>query len=570
MHCSWKFNSNQINSPEPAGLSTWAGELNISLLLARLLWHRGLHSAQDMDRFLSPGLRHLPVLDKWPELEQAAQFLTAQLQQAKTVAVWGDYDVDGLTSTALILDFLRCKGCTAMPYIPHRMSEGYGLNISGLQDLAGQGAELLLTVDCGVTDVQEVQAARELGLDVVVTDHHLPGPRLPAAQHVVNPRLGDYGYNNLAGVGVAYLLMCRLNRMLPGETLDMRQYLDLVALGTIADVVELSLENRILVKNGLLLLQEAKRPGIFALKEVSRLQPTAPLGSGQVGFSLAPRLNAAGRMGEADQALELLLAPDLSTARPLAAHLDKLNQKRQQQEQGILDQALQQADQYQDKFGLVLYDEQWHPGIMGIVASRVAERYYRPVLLLTRDGDYLQGSGRSIPEFNLFQGLQDCTDCLCNFGGHHQAAGLRLDVQDLSRLRQSFDAAVQSQLGQQLPDPSLWLEAELGLDLVDLQLVQELNLLQPFGPANPRPVFCSRPLKVEKYKIIGKNHVSLQLYDEQARVSMTGKAWRQAEYLSQDKAQGNLQLAFTPQLNHFNGLTSIDLVIKDWRNLDQP
>jgi single-stranded-DNA-specific exonuclease len=467
----------------------------------------------------------------------------------------------------LVLDFLRRRGCRVLHHIPHRLDEGYGLNLQGLRELASQGAEILLSVDCGVADLQEVQQARELGLQVVVTDHHLPGDRLPEAQAVVNPKLADCGYFNLAGVGVAFLLLCRLNRLLPGEPLDMRQYLDLVALGTIADVVELSLENRILVKNGLLVLQEAKRPGIFALKEASRLPPTAPLGSGQVGFALAPRLNAAGRMGEAELALELLLAPDLSTARPLAARLDKLNQSRQQQEQGILEQALEQAEEQKHSPGLVLYAEDWHPGIIGIVASRVAERFYRPVLMLTRDGKGLKGSGRSIPEFDLFQGLKDCEPCLRTFGGHRQAAGLSLEQEKLQELQELFPQAVTTQLGQDLPGPSLQLEAKLGLNLVDLQLVQELDLLQPFGPGNSRPLFCSRALKVQKYKIIGQNHVSLQLRDEEAGVSMPGKAWRQAENLRPEVAGGSLQLAYTPQLNHFNGLTSIDLVIRDWRCL---
>ncbi|MFP4393504.1 MAG: single-stranded-DNA-specific exonuclease RecJ [Desulfohalobiaceae bacterium] len=568
MHCSWRFSSTQ-GGQEPADIDSWARELNISCFLARLLWHRGYCSPRDMDLFLSPGLRHLPGLQHWPQLEEAAQCLAAELGRGKTLAVWGDYDVDGLTSTALVLDFLRRRGCRTLYHIPHRLNEGYGLNLQGLRELASQGAEILLSVDCGVADLEEVQQARELGLQVVITDHHLPGNRLPEAQAVVNPKLGDCGYSNLAGVGVVFLLLCRLNRLLPGEPLDMRQYLDLVALGTIADVVELSLENRILVKNGLLVLQEAKRPGIFALKEISRLPPTASLGSCQVGFSLAPRLNAAGRMGETELALDLLLAPDLSTARPLAVQLDKLNQKRQQQEQGILDQAMEQAEEQKQSPGLVLYAEDWHPGIIGIVASRVAERFYRPVLLLTRDGEGLKGSGRSIPEFDLFQGLKSCASCLRSFGGHHQAAGLSLEHDKLQELQELFPKAVTVQLGPDLPGPSLQLEARLGLNLVDLQLVQELDLLQPFGPGNSRPLFCSPALKVQKYKVIGQNHVSLQLRDEKAGVSMSGKAWRQAENLGPEVAGGSLQLAFTPQLNHFNGLTSIDLVIRDWRCLGQ-
>jgi single-stranded-DNA-specific exonuclease len=367
----------------------------------------------------------------------------------------------------------------------------------------------------------------------------------------------------VAGVGAAFLLMAALNRLLPGQPDDMRQYLDLVALGTIADVVPLTPENRILVKNGLLLLAEARRPGIFALKEASGLPPTAPMGSGQVGFSLAPRINAAGRLGSPRTALDLLLAPDLSSARPLAAELETLNRERRRIEDDILDQALEQAREQSDRAGLVLCDESWHQGVIGIVASRVVERSNRPVLLLTRDGGQLKGSGRSIPEFDLYQGLSECSEVLSGFGGHRQAAGVKIDRDRVEELRQAFHAAVVSQIGPDPLDPSLKLEAVLGLREVNVSLVKEIDLLQPFGPGNPQPVFRSRPLTVRKQQLFGKNHVSLEVRDEQAGVSMLGKAWRQADRLTTDLTGQSVLFAFTPRLNHYNGMTSIDLQVRD-------
>jgi single-stranded-DNA-specific exonuclease len=521
---------------------------------------------EEMDVFLGPNLRHLPRLEEWPGLVRAADVLAAALDRNETVAVWGDYDVDGVSATALVTEFLRERGYSVLPRLPERSSEGYGLNAEGIRSLAEQGAKTLVTVDCGIADASEVRLARELGMTVVVSDHHLPGEDIPPAHAVVDAHLEEgCPYSRVAGVGAAFLLMAALNRILPGEAADMRRYLDLVALGTIADVVELTGENRILVKNGLLLLGEARRPGVFALKEASGLPPTAPMGSGQVGFGLGPRINAAGRMGSAHKALDLLLAPDLDTARPLAAELEKLNETRRRQEEEILKEALEQAGGFEADPGLVLYGPNWHPGVIGIVASRVAERFYRPALLLTDDGEVLKGSGRSIPEFDLYRGLAECGGTLQGFGGHRQAAGLTVRGEDLEGLRESFCSAVRGQLGPELPAPSLQVEARLGLDMVTLPLVKEIELLQPFGPGNPKPLFCSRPLRVQKRSVFGSNHVSLEVRDDQAAITMLAKAWRQSERIGDDIRGSSLEIAFTPRLNHYNGMISIDLDVKDWR-----
>ncbi len=567
MPLQWNFHASK-NGPEPHSLQEWASALNISPFLARLLWRRGVSSLSAMDRYLSPGLRHLPRLETWPALIQGAEVLAEGIKHGLRVGVWGDYDVDGITSTALLVDFFRHKGVPVSFALPDRFEDGYGLTVQGVERLAAQKVGLLLTVDCGIADVGAITRARELGMRVVVSDHHLPGPDLPPAQAIVDPVLEeDCSYAGVAGVGVAFLLMAALNRLLPGEQVDVRKSLDLVALGTVADVVPLTGVNRILVKNGLLVLGEGKRPGIFALKEVSKLPPTAPLGSGQVGFGLAPRINAAGRLASPREALDLLLAPDLSTARPLAAQLEKYNQMRRSTEKDILEQALEQAAEQGDRLGVVLCGEDWHQGVIGIVASRVVEHMNRPALLLTSHDQGLKGSGRSIPDFDLHQGLCACAHLLERFGGHRQAAGLTLSRDNLEALRTAFDQAVRDQLGEHLPPLCLQVEAKLGLDMVDLRLVQEVDLLQPFGLGNPQPVFCSPPLRVQRYKVFGSNHVSLQLRDEKAGVTMLGKAWRQADLLSSEVNGQSMQLAFTPRMNYYNGLTSIDLQIKDWQCL---
>lgn len=567
MTLHWRHRKS-LGGPEPKSLNAWAHELQISNLLARLLWHRGLTTPEDMEIFLSPGLRHLPPLEQWPALLHCAELLSTEVTQSKTVAIWGDYDADGITATAILIDFFKRRGIPAQPHIPERLQQGYGLNIDGLNQLKSQGVDLVITVDCGISNIEEVEAAREIGQQVFITDHHLPGDRLPQARAIVNPCLGTCPYPHASGAAVAFLLAAALNRMLPGEPVDIREYLDLAALGTIADIVELNTTNRILVKNGLLCLGEARRPGIFALKEISKLPPTAPMGSGQVSFGLAPRINAAGRMGSPEEALKLLLAPDLSTARPLAAALEKHNQERRRVEKKTIEEAAQQAESMPDALGLVLYQQDWHKGIVGIAASRVVEQFNRPALLLTQDGDRLTGSGRSIPDFDLYQGLQGCSHLLLNYGGHRMAAGLSLHETELESLRTVFNKSVHSCFGDCLPPPAVELDAELNLGQVDLTLVQELDLLQPFGQGNPQPVFWSSPLSVKKHRFFGQNHVSIEVWDREAGINMLGKAWRQAQSMGPEIRGAEIQLAFTPRLNHYNGLTSIDLQIKDWRKAE--
>lgn len=549
----------------PAEVEGWAHELGVSPLLAALLWQRGLRDLRGMDVFLSPGLRHLANPREFPGLEEAARILADGLARGLPMAVWGDYDVDGVTATALVKDVLGRRGHDVRHYLPNRMEEGYGLNLQGIESLAAQGVRLLLTVDCGISSTAEIARARELGMTVVVSDHHLPGSELPPAHGLCNPRLAPCPCEALAGVGVAFLLMAAVNRLLPGQPCDMREVLDLVALGTLADVVDLGGQNRILVKNGLLLIAEGSRPGIFALKEAAGYNPTAPMGAGQVVFGLAPRINAAGRLGQADLALELLLARDRETARPLAAKLDAMNSERKREEERITGEAMAQAEAQAHRQGLVLASAGWHHGVIGIVASRVVEAFYRPVLILSEEDGLLKGSGRGIEEFDLHRGLSECAELLLGFGGHRQAAGLKLRAEELEALREAFDKAVRAQIGDEPLPPSLKLDGLLPLELIDHRLLRELELLQPFGMGNPEPVFLHSGAVVRGYRIFAERHVSLDVRDETAGVTLKAKAWRQAESLPRDIVGRPVSLAFTPKVNSYNGLEQIELHIKDWK-----
>jgi single-stranded-DNA-specific exonuclease len=542
-----------------------ARRLDVSPLIVHLMTLRGMASESDMDRFLSPGLRYLHPLDRWPGIEAGAELLARAVAEGRSIAVWGDYDVDGITATALVKDFMASKGVDIVHYIPDRLDFGYGLHLDGIRDLAGRGVDVLLTVDCGIANIEEIREARALGMQVVVTDHHLPGQELPPADVIINPKLGGWPSPNLSGVGVGFLLMGAVNRRLADSPTDIRDFLDLVALGTVADVVPLDEQNRILVKNGLLLIKEGRRPGIQALKEISGMSPEEGVGTGAIGFALAPRINAAGRIGDPDLAVRLLLEKNRAEARSLADQLDKLNTKRKFEEQRILEEAITQAESQLHLPGLVLHSEHWHSGIIGIVASRIVERFHRPCLILTKENGIFKGSGRSTPTFDLYQALVACKQCLHKFGGHRQAAGLKLEPFQLGKLKEMFARAVEDQLGADPERPVLELDAELPFSGIDHTLLKELDLLQPYGQGNPRPIFLSPPLTVLRHRFFSqKKHLELHLSDTTDGTSMRAVAWRQGEKWQDRAMEGrSLRIAYTPRLSKFHGLLQIELAVQE-------
>lgn len=563
---SWRLKTPPPESDlDQAEQQRLAQRLEVSPLLVRLMCLRGLSSEEDMNMFLSPGLRYLHPLEKWPGVEAGAALLCDAIASGRRVAVWGDYDVDGITATALVKDFMACRDIDILHYIPDRLDFGYGLHQDGIRELAQKGVGLLLTVDCGIANTEEIREAKSLGMQVIVTDHHLPGHELPEADVIINPKLGGWPSPNLSGVGVAFLLVGALNRLLPGPQTDIRNFLDLVALGTVADVVPLDDQNRILVKNGLLLIKEGRRPGIQALKEISGMAPDENVGTGAIGFALAPRINAAGRIGDPDMAVRLLLEKNQDEARKLSEQLDKLNMRRKLEEQRILEEAITQAESQLHLPGLVLHSEHWHSGIIGIVASRIVERFHRPCLILTKENGIFKGSGRSTPTFDLYQALLSCKQCLYKFGGHRQAAGLKLEPFQLANLKELFAWAVEEQLGANPAPPVLELDAELPFSLIDHTLLKELELLQPYGQGNPRPIFLSPPLKVLRHRFFSqKKHLELHLSDTTDGTSMRAVAWRQGErWQNAPLDKGALKIAYTPRQSKFNGLLQIELAVQD-------
>lgn len=569
----WLFREPPAGSP-PRGL---ARELSISPLLLDILWRRGLDSPEELDAYLSARLPDLVPPSRWPQFPQAAEVISKALLDGKKLAVWGDYDVDGITSSTLVLDVLEAHGLETLWHVPDRRSEGYGLNVPAIEALAAQGCGILLTVDCGISDVAAVARARELGMTVVVSDHHLPPPELPPADAICNPRLGpedDMPCPHLAGVGVAFFLMAAVNAALAphtGRRFKMDRVLDLVALGTLADVMRLGGQNRILVRGGLDKLAEAARPGIAALKTVSGSDAAARLNAGQVVFRLAPRINAAGRMGAADTALRLLRSKDHVEALRLARHLDALNTQRREEEERIWaaarEQARRQLEQRQ-RPALVLYGGDWHPGIVGIVASRIVEEFYRPTIILCDDNNMMKGSGRSIREFDLYAGLQKTAHVLAGFGGHKLAAGVRLEPNQLERFREAFEQVVADELGGQPLTPALLLECELDFQQAsDSAFLQELELMQPFGAGNAEPVFASPELTVVDRSPLGYSgdHVRLRLKDSASGITLMAKGWNMATAFPPSSVGSRIRVAYTPRLDYYRGVASIDVSIKDWQ-----
>ncbi len=572
----WSFRNASAPLPDAEQLRLWSEQLGVPQLVVKLLHRRGLSSVYEMDRFLSPLLRYLIPPAQWPGFAEAAAVLARAVRSGKQVAVWGDYDVDGVTATALVLQVLNFHGIPVRAHLPDRRREGYGLNIEHVERLAADGVGLLLTVDCGISDVEAVARARELGLTVVISDHHLPPSRLPEADAICNPRIMPQEAcpcPHLAGVGVAFFLMAAFNSLLAdsgGSRMDMREVLDLTALGTLADMVKLTGQNRILVKNGLLKIAEGRRPGLAELKAVSGYAPGAALNAGQIVFGLAPRINAAGRLGSPDKALDLLCTVDDGPAMHAARELDILNGERRAEEERIFRAALEQAEMFADRAGLVLYGDDWHQGVIGIAASRIAETFYRPVLILCTDRGCLKGSGRSIPEFDLHAGLSRCEDLLIGFGGHRQAAGLRLENSRLDALRNRFDEVVREALGPDPLSPSLVLDDELPFTQAsDLAVLKALELLQPFGMGNPEPVFASLPLVVRKRRVFGvnRNHVTLEVREDASGITLQAKAWRSAAQLPESVRGRRIRLAYVPGINAYNGVASVELRIKDWQFL---
>lgn len=510
----------QFEKYETSIVTRLAEALKLPPILAHLLVKRGIRSYGEAQNFLCPALKTLPNPSLLPDLGKAADRLIRAVSDQELITVYGDYDADGLTASTLLTDFLDQLGARVNTYIPHRLEEGYGLNGEAVESLAESGTKLIVTVDCGITDFEAVNKAGSLGVDVIITDHHQVSSRLPAALAVVNPQRkdSDFPQKTMAGVGVAFFLAGGIRQAIrergsssPANLPDLAAMLDLVAIGTVADVMPLTKVNRILVSAGLCRLAEPVRPGIIALKELGALTHGQPVTSHDVAFRLAPRLNAAGRLGSAQPGLNLLLTKDSAQARVEARELDSLNDQRRRHQDDTIKEALHMLELEEDMGqAIVLAKEGWRRGVVGLAASKLAEKYHRPAILLAIENGLALGSGRSIKGFNLYKALEQCQDYMVRFGGHKQAAGLAVEAQLVTKLAEAFQEIAAREIDPSLQQDTLTVDAEVGIEDLD-RLPGQIQCLAPFGEGNPDPVFAVRGLDVLSAGCVGRNHLKLRL-----------------------------------------------------------
>jgi single-stranded-DNA-specific exonuclease len=549
-----------------------ATELRISPLLAQCLVNRGFSEPAVIGHFLEPRLKQLADPFLLPNMATAVDRLFQARERKEKLVIFGDYDVDGVTSTALLTEILGALGLAVEYYLPHRMEEGYGLSQDGVENcLAKIPATLLLAVDCGSTAVETIAWLKQKGVDVVVLDHHQISSPAPAAVALVNPQLSGGAFQELCSAGLAFKLAHALVKrgremgLAEAMNYDVRTLLDLVALGTIADLVPLTGESRILAAMGLERLRVTPRPGLVALKKVAKV--TNVLGTYEVGFQLAPRLNAAGRLENAAEALDLIMTRDLAAAEPIARNLDLRNRERQKIEKGIVEEvigAVRARFNPQTDFVIVEGQLLWHVGVVGIVASRVMQQFHRPTLILGRDGLDWRGSGRSILGFDLAGALRECGDLLLRHGGHAMAAGLSIRAENLDALRTRLNEMAKRVLKPEELQPLLRLDMEVSLRELTLARLEELERLRPMGQGNPAVQFVScdvtqaRPLQRMGAE---KQHVKLWLTD--GKVTCEAVWWGAGREAS--LPVGRFDVAFAPQISEYNGRRTIQLKILDWR-----
>jgi single-stranded-DNA-specific exonuclease len=532
---------------------------SISPALAQILINRGVKTPEEVSDFMfkthsiSDPMEIEGILTAVETLEEAAK-------NGTRVFIQGDYDTDGLTATAILTDALCRLGVKTDYFIPNRFRNGYGFNPPAVEMAGSMGAGIIVTVDCGISSFEATAMAKEKGIGVIITDHHEPVPgRLPDALAIINPKLSNPGLANLAGAGVAFKLVQALGQRHP-DKISFNEYLDLAALGTLADSVSLTGENRAIVKEGMPLIKEGVRPGLRALGEVSGLNGRRQR-SDLISFTLIPRINAAGRMSDSQEVVELLLTTDVQKAEQMADSLNRMNTARQKTEEKLLEQAMGKIDPAEPGPAIVVSGEGWHEGVVGIVASRIAERYRRPTFVLSVSDGVAKGSARSIPQFDVYAGLTECSDLLRDFGGHAQAAGLKLDVDNLKTFREKISGVVSSTVSDFTPQ--LTIEADVSLREVNFKLIQELQMLEPFGCGNPEPVLGTRELQVINPRVVGKNHLKMKLKFRSSVVDAIG--FGMGDFIDMVEDSPEIDVAYTATINEWDGRRSVQLKLKGIR-----
>ncbi len=555
--------------PDPDILQDISSKVGLNKVIIKILFNRQIDTPKEIQKFLNPTLADLHDPFEMQDMDKAVRRILDALRENEKIMVYGDYDVDGITASSLLYLVLNKLGAQVSYYLPNRLIEGYGLSVDGIKEAHSQNVSLIVSVDTGVTAVEEVKYARSLGIDCILTDHHEPGEILPEAIALVNPKQKNCQYSGgeLSGVGVAFKLAQALYRTLQQDESELEEHLDLVALGTSADIVPLVDENRILTKFGIRQISRTTKPGLKSLAFVSGLMGKE-IGTGQVVFILAPRINAVGRLGDAKLAIKLLTTKNERIASEIARQLDRENQRRKNIDEKTLNEALDQIQEFislEEDRAIVLSSEGWHQGVIGIVASRLVEKFHLPTVMIAIDNGEGKGSARSIPGFHLCDALKECEDLLLRYGGHKYAAGLTIMPEKIEDFRARFKEVSKRMLSTDDLVAKLYIDSEIELSEINRELLDVVETFAPFGPQNMRPVFLTRNCEIlgQPY-CVGKNHLKMKVRKGEAVFDVIGFGF--GDWARKLSSRGSLvDLVFVIEYNSWEGHTRIQLRLKDLR-----
>ena len=534
----------------------------VNKLLATILANRGIVEEKQIDKFLHPKRSDFYNPYEMPDMEIAVNRIAKAIENKEKTIIYGDYDVDGITSVTVLKSFLEERGLKVDEYIPNRLNEGYGLNNKAVETIASQGYTLMITVDCGISAIEEVKYANELGIETIITDHHEPGNELPDALAVVDAKRKDnkYPFRNLAGVGVVFKLLQAIGMRLGLEEKEYLKYLDIVCIGTISDIVPLVDENRVIVKLGLKLVEQTKNLG---LRSILKSAGYSKIDSTTISFGVAPRINASGRMGHQEDALKLFLSKEINEVNELTQKLNDYNRIRQETEKNIYAEAIKQIekDNLAKRNTIVVMGKNWHHGVIGIVSSKITEMYFKPSVLLCEEDDYGKGSGRSIPGFDLYEALTECKDFIDRFGGHSMAIGINIKKENFENFKDKLEEiATQKHIEDIVP--ILKIDAQVSLDEISKDMVDSLKELEPFGEENKTPLFVFKNLKIDSIRALSEGkHLKLTLKDSKNIVNAIG--FNLGELTNEYKIDDRVDVVGNLEINSFNGMENIQINIKD-------
>ena len=552
----------QIYQVEKEKIEELQKKYNLNKLLATILVNRGITEEKQIYKFLNPKRNDFYNPYEMPDMDIAVKRIVKAIKNQEKTIIYGDYDVDGITSVTVLKSFLVERGLNVAEYIPNRLEEGYGLNENAVKEIANQGYTLMITVDCGISAIEEVEYANKLGIETIITDHHEPGNELPKALAIVDAKRKDnkYPFRNLAGVGVVFKLIQAIGTELNLDEKEYLKYLDIVCIGTISDIVPLVDENRVIVKLGLKLVEQTRNLGLKAILQASGY---SKIDSSTISFGVAPRINACGRMGHQEEALKLFLSKDMNEVNELTQKLNEYNRLRQETEKNIYTDAIMQIerDGLANKNTIVVMGKNWHHGVIGIVSSKITELYFKPSILLCEEDDIGKGSGRSIPGFDLYEALTQCKNAIEKFGGHSMAVGISVKKENLEMFKKELEQISKERNIEEIV-PILKIDAQIDLEEINKEMVESLKELEPFGEENKTPLFMIRNLKIDSIRALSEGkHLKLTLKGNKNIVNAIG--FNLGELSNDYKIGDKIDAVGNLEINSFNGVDNIQINIKD-------